>query len=87
VQIISTTFLQEFRDVLAEITSDLGGADLLSEGQRQLARPAATISIACERMEGEAAASNAIAISMCSAPRRQTATPSASSSSGGFGAR
>ena len=47
---------RRFRDVLAEIVSDLGGADMLSEGQRQLARRAATISIACERMEGEAAA-------------------------------
>ena len=51
---------RRWRDVVAEITSDLGGADLLSEGQRQLARRAATISIACERMEGEAAAGNEI---------------------------
>ena len=47
---------RRFRDVLAEITSDLGGPDLLSEGQRQLARRCATISIACEKLEGEAAA-------------------------------
>jgi hypothetical protein len=46
---------RRFRDVIAEITSDLGGADALSEAQRQLVRRAATISIACERMEGEAA--------------------------------
>ena len=47
---------RRFRDVLAEIVSDLGGRDGgLSEGQRQLARRAATISIACEKMEGEAA--------------------------------
>ena len=51
---------RRFRDVLAEITSDLGGADLLSEGQRQIARRCATIAIACERMEGEAAAGNDI---------------------------
>ena len=51
---------RRWRDVVAEITSDLGGADLLSEGQRQLARRAATISIACEKMEGEAAAGNEI---------------------------
>jgi hypothetical protein len=55
-----TAWARRFRDVLAEITSDLGGADLLSEGQRQLARRAATIAIACERLEGEAAAGNAI---------------------------
>jgi len=46
--------------VLAEIISDLGGVDLLSEGQKQLARRCATISIACERMEGEAALGNEI---------------------------
>jgi hypothetical protein len=46
---------RRWRDVLGEIISDLGGADLLSEGQKQLARRCATISIACERMEGEAA--------------------------------
>jgi hypothetical protein len=51
-----TAWARRFRDVLAEITNDLGGADLLSEGQRQLARRAATISIACEKMEGEGAA-------------------------------
>jgi len=45
---------RRWRDVLAEIISDMG-RDGLSEGQRQLARRAATISIACERMEGEAA--------------------------------
>src|SRR5262249_32392472 len=55
-----TAWARRFRDVLAEITSDLGGADLLSEGQRQLARRAATISLACERLEGEAAAGAAI---------------------------
>jgi hypothetical protein len=51
---------RRFRDVLAEIVNDLGGADLLSEGQRQLARRCATIAIACERMEGEAALGNEI---------------------------
>jgi hypothetical protein len=51
---------RRFADILAEIISDLGGADLLSEGQRQIARRCATIAIACERMEGEAAAGNPI---------------------------
>jgi hypothetical protein len=55
-----TAWARRFRDVLAEIMSDLGGRDLLSEGQRQLARRCATISIACERMEGEAAAGDEI---------------------------
>jgi len=39
---------------LAEIFSDLGGADQLSEGQRQLARRATTISLECERLEAKA---------------------------------
>jgi hypothetical protein len=48
---------RRFADVLGEIIGDLGGAGAgLSEGQRQLARRCATIAIACERMEGEAAA-------------------------------
>jgi hypothetical protein len=55
-----TAWSRRFRDVLAQIVSDLGGADLLSEGQRQLARRCATISIQCERMEGEAAKGNEI---------------------------
>jgi hypothetical protein len=46
---------RRWRDLLAQIISDLGGADLLSEGQRQLARRCATIALSCERMEGEAA--------------------------------
>jgi hypothetical protein len=51
---------RRFADILGEIIGDLGGADLLSEGQRQLARRAATISIVCERMEGETAAGHPI---------------------------
>jgi hypothetical protein len=52
---------RRFSDVLSEIISDLGGAGAgLSEGQRQIARRCATIAIACERMEGEAAAGKAI---------------------------
>jgi hypothetical protein len=50
-----TAWARRFRDVLAEIVSDLGGEGL-SEGQRQLARRAATLCIMCERLEGEAAA-------------------------------
>jgi hypothetical protein len=46
---------RRWRDVVGEILNDLGGADLLSEGQKQLARRCATIAIACEKMEGLAA--------------------------------
>jgi hypothetical protein len=42
---------RRFRDVLGEIIGDLGGPDNLTEGQRQLARRAATLSLECERME------------------------------------
>ena len=55
-----TKWARRFRDVLAEIVSDIGGRDGLSEGQRQLARRAATISITCEKMEGDAAAGHDI---------------------------
>jgi hypothetical protein len=51
---------RRWRDVLGELTSDLGGPDLLSEGQRQLARRIATLAISCEKMEGEAAQGNEI---------------------------
>jgi hypothetical protein len=46
---------RRWRDVLAEIVSDLGGPEGLSEGQRQLARRCATLAITCEKLEGEAA--------------------------------
>jgi len=55
-----TAWARRFRDVLAEITNDLGGPDLLSEGQRQLIRRATTISIMCEKLEGDAAAGEPI---------------------------
>ena len=55
-----TVWARRFKDVFAQILNDMGGNDLLSEGQRQLARRCATIAIACERMEGEAAAGNDI---------------------------
>jgi hypothetical protein len=51
---------RRFRDVLDQIIADLAGPEGLSEGQRQLARRATTIAIACERLEGEAAAGNEI---------------------------
>ena len=55
-----TAWARRFRDVLFEIISDLGGLDVLSEGQKQLARRAATLCITCERMEGKAAAGEEI---------------------------
>lgn len=51
---------RRFRDVLTQIIADLSGPEGLSEGQRQLARRCATLSIMCEKIEGEAAAGNEI---------------------------
>lgn len=43
---------KRYRDILAEISSDVGGADIMSEGQRQLARLAAAMSVEAEQMAG-----------------------------------
>ena len=40
-----------FRDLYEDIVADLGGQDLLSEGQKQLARRAAMLSAEAERLE------------------------------------
>jgi hypothetical protein len=42
---------RRYKDILAAIVGDLGGADMLSESQRQLARRAASLSCACEQLE------------------------------------
>ena len=46
--------------MLAEIVSDLGGAERLSEGQRQLARRCSTIALECEKLEARAVAGEEI---------------------------
>src|SRR3954453_9489104 len=46
-----TAISRRFRDILSAIVADLGGADRLSEGQRQLARRIALMSMQCESME------------------------------------
>ena len=46
---------RRFRDLYEDIATDLGGLDLLSAGQKQLARRAAMLSAECERMEAMAA--------------------------------
>ena len=48
---------RRFKDLLEQILADLGGADILSEGQRQLCRRAATLSIMAESMECDAVGS------------------------------
>jgi hypothetical protein len=56
-----TKWARRFRDVHNQIIADLlTNNEVLSEGQRQLARRAATIAIVCEKMEGEAAADHDI---------------------------
>jgi hypothetical protein len=47
---------RRFRDVLASIAMDLGGVDRLSEGQKQIARRCAMLSVECEIMESDAVA-------------------------------
>jgi hypothetical protein len=42
---------RRFRDLVESITADLGGRDLLSEGQRQLIRRASMLSAEAERLE------------------------------------
>jgi hypothetical protein len=51
-----TKWARRFKDILGQIIADLSGPEGLSEGQRQLARRAATLCIMCEKPEGEAAA-------------------------------
>ena len=43
------------RDVASAIAADLGGAESLSEAQKQLVRRAAMIGVSCEQMEAQAA--------------------------------
>jgi hypothetical protein len=42
---------RRFKDLIEDIMLDLGGADMLSEGQRQLIRRAAMLSAESERLE------------------------------------
>jgi hypothetical protein len=46
---------RRFKDLVEDISADLGGKELLSEGQRQLIRRAAMLSAECERLEALAA--------------------------------
>ena len=46
---------RRFKDLVFDISADLGGKDHLSEGQRQLIRRAAMLSAECERQEALAA--------------------------------
>lgn len=46
-----TVLARVFKDVLEAIVSDLGGRDALSEGEFQLARRAAALSVQCMRAE------------------------------------
>ena len=49
-----------FRDVLAEIVGDLGGREAISEGEYQLARRAAALSVECLKAESQQAAGEAL---------------------------
>jgi hypothetical protein len=45
---------RRFKDILAAILSDLGGGDLLTEGQKQLARRCSLLAVECELIEARA---------------------------------
>ena len=47
----TSAYARRLRDILGEIISDLGGPSELSEAERQLARRAASLSVACEKLE------------------------------------
>jgi hypothetical protein len=47
----NSPWTRRFKDVLSAVTVDLGGADNMSEAQRQLARRCTSLSIACEKLE------------------------------------
>jgi hypothetical protein len=42
---------RRFRDIFAAIIGDLGGGDLLTEGQKQLARRCSLLAVECEQIE------------------------------------
>jgi len=46
---------RRFRDIAAELTSDLGGHDLLSEAQRQIIRRISSMAVWCESEESKMA--------------------------------
>jgi hypothetical protein len=52
--------LRRYREILAQLTSDMGGDP--SEAQQQIARRAAMLAIWCEQQDTEAAKGNAIDI-------------------------
>jgi hypothetical protein len=45
--------VRRFRDLVEGIEADLGGGDLLSEGQKQLVRRAAGLSVMAEGIEAD----------------------------------
>jgi hypothetical protein len=48
-----TQTARRFRDLVETMTNDLGGVDILSEGQKQLIRRAAALSIMAEAIEAD----------------------------------
>jgi hypothetical protein len=59
-----TAISRRFRDILSAIVADLGGADRLSEGQRQLARRVALMCVECERMEARSVSGETVDLDM-----------------------
>ena len=73
---------RRFRDVLASIATDLGGVDRLSEGQKQIARRCAMLTVECEIMESAAVAGEPFDLDACSSRIGSVAPFSGLASSG-----
>jgi hypothetical protein len=56
-----TQWMRRFRDLLQAHTADLGGSEMLSEGQRSMLRRAAMLEIQLEMLEQQFAANDGIA--------------------------
>jgi hypothetical protein len=48
-----SAWMRRLRDLIAEHTSDLGGDDLVSEGERRLVRRSAMLCIQCEMLDAK----------------------------------
>ena len=53
---------RRFRDLVAAIVEDLGGAEAITEGELQLVRRAASLCVQCELLEAEAARGAALEV-------------------------
>ena len=67
-------WVRRFRDLIALHTNDLGGADLVSESEKQLIRRCGALCVELERMESEWAAAGASTIPQLESYQRASNT-------------